>query len=97
MTPSPFIKCYYDDGKHILIDIDSKTNDEIENHLIKVIGKSKETLEAEAILKEKKDNPANMGVGCQRPCICEVPDQVPCPGIVPLPYHMRGKHRKQKN
>jgi small subunit ribosomal protein S25 len=92
MTPSPFIKCYWDDGKQILIDVDSKTNEEIEKHLMNVIGKSKEILEAEAIMAEKKDNPANIGVGCQRPCICEVPDQVPCPAIVPLPNSMRGKY-----
>ena len=41
MTPSPFIKCYYEDGKQLLIDVDSKTHDEIEKHLINVVGKSK--------------------------------------------------------
>lgn len=97
MTPSPFIKCYWDSGKQLLIDIDSKTNEEIEDHLINVIGKTKETLEAEAILAEKKDNPANIGVGCQRPCICEIPGQVPCPAIVPLPNQMRGKYIYQKS
>ncbi|CRL01623.1 CLUMA_CG014351, isoform A [Clunio marinus] len=93
ITPSPFIKCYYDDGKQILIDIDSRTNDEILSHLIKVVGKSLDTLEAEAIAAEKKDNPANFGVGCARSCMCEIPGQVPCPGVLPLPFHMRGKHR----
>jgi small subunit ribosomal protein S25 len=101
MTPSPFIKIYFslaeDNISQLLIDIESKTNEEIENHLINVIGKSKETLEAEAIMAEKKDNPANMGVGCLRPCICEVPGQVPCPGIVPLPNKMRGKYIFQKS
>lgn len=40
MTPSPFVRCYYDDGKEMLIDIDSRHRDEILSHLIKVIGKS---------------------------------------------------------
>lgn len=53
----------------------------------------REVLKAEAIAKEKKDNPANFGVGCERNCICEVPGQVPCPGTCPLPKHMRGKYR----
>ncbi|XP_024873676.1 probable 28S ribosomal protein S25, mitochondrial [Temnothorax curvispinosus] len=91
LTPSPFIKCYYEDGKKMLIDVDSKSKDEILEHLIRIIGKSKETLVKEAATQEKKDNPANFGVGCDRSCICHIPGQVPCPGIVPLPYHMRGK------
>ncbi|XP_077281381.1 mitochondrial ribosomal protein S25 [Temnothorax americanus] len=91
LTPSPFIKCYYEDGKKMLIDVDSKSKDEILEHLVRVIGKSKETLAKEAVTQEKKDNPANFGVGCDRSCICHIPGQVPCPGIVPLPYHMRGK------
>jgi len=43
------------------------------------------------IAREKKDNQANFGYGCERHCICEVPGQVPCPAVVPLPDHMRGK------
>jgi len=93
MTPSPFIRCYYEDGKQIIIDIDSKSNDEIIEHLIKVVGKSLDTLTAEAKAREKKENPANFGVGCLRRCLCEIPDQVPCPGVVPLPNHMRGKFK----
>lgn len=53
-------------------------------------------LAAEAVLAEKKDNPANFGVGCERNCICEISGQVPCPAIVPLPYHMRGKYKYNK-
>ncbi|KYQ50612.1 putative 28S ribosomal protein S25, mitochondrial [Trachymyrmex zeteki] len=91
MTPSPFIKCYYEDGKTMLIDVDSKSKDEILDHLLKVVGKPLNVLKEEAITQEKKDNPANFGVGCNRSCICHIPGQVPCPGIVPLPDHMRGK------
>ena len=52
----------------------------------------REQLDAEARLAESKDNPANFGYGCKRHCICEIPGQVPCPGTVPLPQHMRGKY-----
>lgn len=75
----------------MLIDLDSKSKEEILEHLVKVIGKSKEQLKVEAQAKEKKDNPANFGVLCDRQCICEIPGQIPCPGVVPLPDHMRGK------
>ncbi|XP_011305089.1 probable 28S ribosomal protein S25, mitochondrial [Fopius arisanus] len=93
MTPSPFIRCFYDTGKRMLIDVDGQTSDDIYEHLIRVIGKSQEVLKREAIAAEKKQNPANIGNGCMKHCICEVPGQLPCPSIVPLPYHMRGKYR----
>lgn len=95
LTPSPFIKCYFDDGRHILVDIDNKSKEDILQHLINTIGKSKEILEAEAV--EKEDNPANFGIGCKRACICEMNGQVPCPGVVPLPKFMRGKFKYQTN
>ncbi|XP_030378684.1 probable 28S ribosomal protein S25, mitochondrial [Scaptodrosophila lebanonensis] len=91
MTPSPFVRCYFDDGRDMLIDIDSRDRDQIIEHLVKVVGKTREQLAAEAHLAESKDNPANFGYGCDRHCICEIPGQVTCPGIVPLPNNMRGK------
>uniref|UniRef100_A0A1B0D4K9 Small ribosomal subunit protein mS25 n=1 Tax=Phlebotomus papatasi TaxID=29031 RepID=A0A1B0D4K9_PHLPP len=97
MTPSPFIRCYFENGKDIIIDIDSKSREEIDGHLINVLGKSKELLEAEAKMAEKQDNPANFGYGCAKPCMCTIPGQVPCPAVVPLPYHMRGKYKYQKD
>lgn len=96
MTPSPFIKCFYESGQRMLIDIDSKSKDEIQEHLEKVIGKTKEVLQAEAIAKEKKDNPANFGAMCDRHCICEILGQIPCPGTCPLPFEMRGKYKYAK-
>ncbi|XP_071439456.1 small ribosomal subunit protein mS25 [Hetaerina americana] len=92
MTPSPFIRCYMDNGTQFLIDIDSKTKEEVHNHLKKIICKSDEQLISEAEILEKKDNPANFGKGCPRHCICEIPGQVPCSGVVSLPNHMRGKY-----
>ncbi|CAD6208419.1 GSCOCG00003431001-RA-CDS [Cotesia congregata] len=93
LTPSPFITCYYANGKKMLIDIESRTKEEIMEHLIKVVGKTQDVLEKEAAAAEKKINPANFGNGCPRHCICEVPGQLPCPSVVPLPFHMRGKYK----
>lgn len=56
----------------------------------------RDVLKAEAVAQEKKDNPANFGYGCERPCICIVPGQIPCPATCPLPKHMRGKYIYQK-
>ncbi|XP_014472788.1 PREDICTED: probable 28S ribosomal protein S25, mitochondrial [Dinoponera quadriceps] len=95
ITPSPFIKCYYEDGKTMLIDIDTKTKDEILEHLVRVIGKSKQVLAMEDITQKKKENPANFGVGCEKSCMCNIPGQVPCPGVVPLPDHMRFKKQRE--
>ena len=36
------------------------------------------------------DNPGNFGWGCEQNCICDIPGQIPCSGVVPLPFHMRG-------
>ncbi|KDR11111.1 putative 28S ribosomal protein S25, mitochondrial [Zootermopsis nevadensis] len=40
MTPSPYITCFFDTGERMLIDIDSKTKEEVHAHLKKVICKS---------------------------------------------------------
>ncbi|XP_076621213.1 mitochondrial ribosomal protein S25 [Colletes latitarsis] len=96
LTPTPFIRCYYDNGKTMLIDVDNKSKDDILQHLCQVVGKTQDQLEAEDIIKKKQDNPANFGVGCLKSCICVVPNQVPCPGVVPLPFHMRGKTKNAK-
>ncbi|CAG4973666.1 unnamed protein product [Colias eurytheme] len=93
LTPTPFIKCYLEDGKQILVDIDNKSKEDILEHLMRTVGKSKEVLEAENIAAEKKDNPANFGAGCETACICEIFGQVPCPGVVVLPKIMRGKFK----
>jgi len=50
-----------------------------------------EQLKQLEVLQQKKENPANFGFGCEKNCICIVPGQVPCPGVVELPYHMRGR------
>ncbi len=79
-------------GEPVIFDVDGQTNSEIMSRLIKTLGKTRETLEKEALASEKKDNPANFGVGFDRYCICMVSGQVPCPGVVQLPKHWRGKY-----
>ncbi|XP_017099593.1 small ribosomal subunit protein mS25 [Drosophila bipectinata] len=93
LTPSPFVRCYFEDGRDMLIDIEGRNKNDIIEHLVQVVGKTREQLDAEARLKESKDNPANFGYGCGRHCICEIPGQVRCPGTVPLPEQMRGKFK----
>ncbi|XP_071809942.1 small ribosomal subunit protein mS25-like [Asterias amurensis] len=93
ITPSPFIRCFLGEDGEVLIDTDSKSNLEIIEHLNKVLGKSEEVLERERKAQESRSNPAHFGDGYLRKCICEIPGQVPCPGLVPLPQELRGKFR----
>ncbi|XP_018562135.1 probable 28S ribosomal protein S25, mitochondrial [Anoplophora glabripennis] len=96
LTPTPFIRCFYETGHQMLIDVDNRSKEEIYEHLINVVGKTGKVLEAEIIAKEKKDNPANFGVLCDRHCICEIPGQVPCSGTCLLPKSWRGKYKFNK-
>lgn len=92
LTPSPFIRCFLNEGEELLIDIDSKSNTTIMDHVHKLLGKSEEILATERKAREKKTNPANFGREFSRDCICQVPGQVPCPSVVPLPEELRGKN-----
>ncbi|XP_020778069.1 28S ribosomal protein S25, mitochondrial [Boleophthalmus pectinirostris] len=95
MTPSPFLKFYLDDGEQVLVDVEGKDHKQISLHVKKILGKSEDTLQAEAEVKMQASNPANFGPKkyCLRECICEVEGQVPCPGTKPLPKEMTGKYR----
>jgi small subunit ribosomal protein S25 len=73
-----------------------QSNVEIVDRLVKTLGKRKEVLEDEALAAEKKDNPANFGPGCERFCPCELPGQLPCPAIIPVPKKWRGKYHYHK-
>lgn len=53
----------------------------------------REQVLAEQKQAQKRENPSNFGIGCERACICMVPGQLPCPGVVRLPDHMRGKFK----
>lgn len=54
----------------------------------------RDELKHEDLAQQKKDNPANFGHKCERQCTCEIMGQVPCPGIVPLPYYLRGTKKE---
>lgn len=97
LTPSPFITCFLDDNSKVYFDVDSQSNAEIISRLTTTLGKSKETLAEEAEKEAEKNNPANFGLnfGFDRHCICSEPGQVPCPSVVPLPRHWRGKWHNQ--
>uniref|UniRef100_T1JMZ4 Small ribosomal subunit protein mS25 n=1 Tax=Strigamia maritima TaxID=126957 RepID=T1JMZ4_STRMM len=91
LTPTPFIRCYLDDGREVLMDVFNKSKDEIHDHLNRILGKTEETLREERQAQIKIANPANFGLGCRRHCMCEVTGQIPCPNIVQLPNKYRGK------
>ncbi|NXF84973.1 RT25 protein, partial [Eubucco bourcierii] len=95
MTPSPFLRFYLDNGEQVLVDVEDKTNKEITEHIKKILGKSKETLEKEERERRKLSHPASFGPKKYhlRECICEVEGQIPCPAVVPLPKEMRGKYK----
>lgn len=38
LTPSPFVKCYFEDGRKILVDVDNKSKEDILEHLIRTVG-----------------------------------------------------------
>ncbi|XP_061218499.1 small ribosomal subunit protein mS25 [Neopsephotus bourkii] len=95
MTPSPFVRFYLDNGEQVLVDVEDKTNKEINEHIKKILGKSKETLEKEERERKKLSHPATFGPKKYhlRECMCEIEGQVPCPAFVPLPKEMRGKYK----
>ncbi|XP_017360563.1 28S ribosomal protein S25, mitochondrial [Cebus imitator] len=95
MTPSPFLRFYLDSGEQVLVDVETKSNKEIMEHIRKILGKTEETLREEEEEKKQLSHPANFGPRkyCLRECICEVEGQVPCPRLVPLPKEMTGKYK----
>jgi len=98
-TPSPFIRCWLEDGKDVIFDCDAQDKDAILDRLIKVLGKSKERLEMEYKLNvtlQSADNPALFGWERDRFCICEVPGHVPCPGVCEIPVPLKGKYYQYK-
>ncbi|XP_012512343.1 PREDICTED: 28S ribosomal protein S25, mitochondrial [Propithecus coquereli] len=84
-----------DSGEQVLVDVETKSNAEIVQHIRKILGKSEDALRKEERQKQQLAHPANFGPRkyCLRECMCQVEGQVPCPGLVPLPRDMTGKHR----
>merc|ERR1719397_2415169 len=67
-TPTPFITCFLSDGNKVYFDVDSQSNKEIIDRLIRTLGKSKETLDEEAMAVAEKNNPANFPAPASCPC-----------------------------
>lgn len=93
MTPSPFMQVFFDSGKKLVLDVDNQNKDTILSQVRKIFCKTDETLQQEALAKEKKNNPANFGYMCEHECICEIPGQIPCTRWVTPPKEQRGKYR----
>ncbi|TKC41481.1 hypothetical protein EI555_001582 [Monodon monoceros] len=93
MTPTPFLRFYLDSGEQVLVDVETKSNKEIMEHIKKILGKNEETLEREEQEKKQLSHPAHFGPRkyCLRECICEVEGQeslrgfwTPHQGVAPL-------------
>ena len=81
--------------RDVLFDCDNKDRLAILNQLMKTLGVPRETQEINR-RKQNQENKATFGLNRRYSCVCQVPDQVPCPGVVPLPMRMRGKFVKYK-
>ncbi|CAL1295269.1 unnamed protein product [Larinioides sclopetarius] len=91
--PTPFIRCWLDTGEDVLIDVFNKSNVEIMNHLVKVLGLP--DVQAATEKKEELENICKFGSGYPRHCMCEIPGQVPCPQVIPFPKEMTGKYKAE--
>lgn len=96
MSPLPFLRVWVDEGKQdVLFDGDNKDRKSILEQLVKTLGIPRE--EQEKIRRKKlQENEAIFGFNRRYYCACELPDQVPCPGLIPLPMRMQGKFIKYK-
>lgn len=95
LTPTPWIRAYFEDDTKLLIDCDSRTREDIHEHVKKVLGIPEFSVTSKEEGIKQEPNPANFGSKFARQCICEVPGHVPCPGWQPLPLEMTGKGRKK--
>ncbi|KAG8191885.1 hypothetical protein JTE90_019820 [Oedothorax gibbosus] len=93
--PTPFIRCWLDTGEDVLMDVFNKSSEQIMSHLAKTLGQP-DVQESEQI-QEKLDNLCKFGAGRLRHCLCEIPGQVPCSQLVPIPHNMRGKYFKEND
>ncbi|KAK6622578.1 hypothetical protein RUM43_008420 [Polyplax serrata] len=96
LTPSPYIRIFFENGKSTLIDIDSRKKEDILNHLINFTAVCKTRNEIVENLKNanRKSRAAYFGYDCERHCICEILGQVPCPALVGMPSSWRGMPEK---
>jgi len=97
MSPNPWIQVFYEDEKtRMVIDCDSRSREEIHEHIKKILGKTDTLLKEEGQQQTMlAHNPANFGAAFDRHCICEVPGQLACPAWQPLPEELRGKTKRR--
>jgi len=97
MTPNPWIQVFFEDeGSRLVIDCDSRSREEIHEHIKKILGKTESMLKEEGQQQTMlSHNPANFGAAFDRHCICEVPGQLACPAWQPLPEELRGKTKRK--
>ncbi|RWS28291.1 hypothetical protein B4U80_04496 [Leptotrombidium deliense] len=96
LFPNPFIRCWLDDGRDVMFDCYMKPKEDILTQLVKILGKTKEKMAQELSIDWEKQNWTNkgiFGINRERYCMCEIPGQVPCPGVVDLPKAMQGKYK----
>lgn len=75
--PTPFIRCWLEDGTSVMFDTFNKDRASIVAQLRKTLGKTPEFIRAEKKLAESStenyNNPALFGFNKEKFCICEIP------------------------
>ncbi|KAJ8786021.1 hypothetical protein J1605_006601 [Eschrichtius robustus] len=61
MTLTPFLRFYFDSGEQVLVDVETKSNKQVVEHLKKILGKNEETLKKEEQEKNQLSHPAHFG------------------------------------
>ena len=76
MTPSPFITCFLEDNSKVYFDVDSQSNKEIVRRLTNTLGKTKDTLDAEAQAAAEKNKEEVERHLKSLPFVVETPSQI---------------------
>ncbi|CAJ0928047.1 unnamed protein product, partial [Mesorhabditis belari] len=97
MVITPFARAYLKDGREVLFDLEGMNREEIEQHIIKTLGKTELVRKRESLEAIAKVNPADFGSNCGRQCMCEVQGQHPCTGMIYAPKVLTGKYRWNHN
>ncbi|KAB0406301.1 hypothetical protein E2I00_019948 [Balaenoptera physalus] len=61
MTLTPFLRFYFDSGEQVLVDVETKSNKQVVEHIEKILGKNEETLKKEEQEKNQLSHPAHFG------------------------------------
>lgn len=96
--PLPFIRFWLNDGTDVLFDCDMKNRKTILEQIVSTLGDSSVNRFKKESQEEQLShiNPATFCLVSERACMCDLPGQVPCPGVINLPMRMRGKFKTQQ-